>query len=83
MKYDYSKKPKEYIDELRDCLRRSKDYDKMAKRNTRCVTLEYAGDFHLDIVPCIEKPDGSKYVCNYQIDEFEGDRRYRLQGLVK
>ena len=71
MKYDQLKKPKEYIDELRKCLRRKKVYDEMAKRNTRCVTLEYAGDFHLDIVPCIEKPDGSKYVCNYQTDELE------------
>ena len=71
MDYDDSKKPKEYIGELRDCLRRSKVYDKMATRNTRCVTLEYAGDFHLDIVPCVEKPDGKKYVCNYQTDEFE------------
>ena len=71
MEYDYSKKPKEYIQELRDCLRRNKVYDKMAKRNTRCVTLEYSGDFHLDIVPCVEKPDGRKYVCNFQTDEFE------------
>lgn len=71
MKYDYSKKPKEYIDDLRNCLRRDKTYDKIAKRNTRCVTLEYAGDFHLDIVPCVEKPDGRKYVCNYQTDELE------------
>ena len=71
MDYDDSKKPKEYIGELRDCLRRSKVYDKMATRNTRCMTLEYAGDFHLDIVPCVEKPDGKKYVCNYQTDEFE------------
>ena len=71
MEYDYSKKPKEYIQELRDCMRRRKTYDKMAKRNTRCVTLEYAGDFHLDIVPCVEKPNGKRYVCNYQTDEFE------------
>lgn len=71
MEYDYSKKPKEYIQELRDCLRRRKTYDEMAKRNTRCVTLEDAGDFHLDIVPCVEKSDGKTYVCNYQTDEFE------------
>ena len=71
MEYDYSKKPKDYIDELRNCLRRSKVYDEKAKRKTRCVMLDYAGDFHLDIVPCIEKPDGRKYVCNHQTDEFE------------
>ena len=71
MEYDYSKKPKEYIDELRNCLRRSKVYDEKAKRKTRCVVLDYAGDFHLDIVPCVEKSDGKKYVCNYQTDEFE------------
>ena len=71
MKYEDSKTPKEYIDELRDCLRRSKVYDEKAKRKTRCVMLDYAGDFHLDIVPCVEKPSGRKYVCNYQTDEFE------------
>ena len=71
MDYDSSKNPKDYIDELRDCLRRSKVYDEKATRKTRCVMLDYAGDFHLDIVPCVEKPDGKKYVCNYQTDEFE------------
>ncbi len=71
MKYDDSKTPKEYIDELRDCLRRSKVYDEKAKRKTRCVMLDYAGDFHLDMVPCVEKPSGGKYICNYQTDEFE------------
>ena len=71
MTYDYSKTPKEYIDELRHCLRRDKVYDQKAKRKTRCVTLEYEGDFHLDIVPCVEKPNGRTYICNYSTDEFE------------
>ena len=71
MKYEKSKTPREYLKELRDCFRRHKVYDEKAKRKTRCVLLDYAGDFHLDVVPCVEKPDGTKWVCNNDTDEFE------------
>ena len=33
------------------------------RRKTRCVTIDYAGDFHLDVVPCIEH-NGENYICN-------------------
>ena len=40
----------------------------MCSRGTRCVTLDYAGEFHLDIVPCIRREnawgDVSFHVCN-------------------
>ena len=32
-------------------------YRKMMKRRSRCIRLEYANDFHLDIVPGIPDPD--------------------------
>ena len=71
MKYEKGKDPKEYIDELYRCIREDKVYKEKAHRKTRCVSLNYAGDFHLDIVPCITKEDGKQYICNYKTNEFE------------
>ena len=71
MKYDQDKKPKDYIEDLYNCFRGSNTYKDMAHRKTRCVNLNYAGDFHLDVVPCVTKPDGSKWVCNKETNKFE------------
>lgn len=71
MKYDGDQKPKDYIDDLYRCLADNKIYSEKARRNTRCVTLDYAGDFHLDIVPCIKGRDGEQYICNKETNEFE------------
>ncbi len=71
MKYEKSKAPKDYIEDLYYCFRGSKTYKDKAQRKTRCVNLNYAGDFHLDVVPCVTKPDGSKWVCNRETNEFE------------
>ncbi|MCY4082216.1 MAG: hypothetical protein OXF54_18380 [Caldilineaceae bacterium] len=71
MKHNPGKEPKDYIDELYNCFRGSGTYNDKVHRKTRCVNLDYAGDFHLDVVPCIARPDGSKWVCNYTSNEFE------------
>lgn len=71
MNYDPDKDPEDYISELYDCFRGSDKYKEKARRKTRCVTLDYAGDFHLDVVPCVTKPDGSKCVCNRETNKFE------------
>ncbi|GAW85034.1 conserved hypothetical protein [Bathymodiolus platifrons methanotrophic gill symbiont] len=47
--------PKDYIDTLYHCFMASNTYKDMVSRNTRCVTLDYAGDFHLDVIPCIRR----------------------------
>lgn len=47
--------PKDYIDSLYRGFKNSKTYENMVGRNTRCVTLDYSGDFHLDVVPCIRR----------------------------
>ena len=36
----------------------------------RCVTIDYAGDFSMDIVPCIEHNDDT-YICNRKDEEYE------------
>ena len=71
MKHDADKEPKDYINELYRCFRGNGTYSDKAHRKTRCVYLDYAGDFHLDVVPCVTKPDGSKWVCNRETNEFE------------
>jgi len=52
--------PKDYINNLASIFEKSDRYkDIIDKRGkTRCVTLNYVGDFHMDIVPCIEISDG-------------------------
>lgn len=56
--------------EFKDCVKdiynifhNNDNYKSIVKLNTRCVTIDYAGDFHLDIVPCIEYND-NHYICN-------------------
>ena len=62
--------PHDYIDAVYECFRRSGVYGEMAKRRTRCVTLEYAGDVHLDIVPCVSTVSGLQ-ICNYDTNGYE------------
>ena len=47
--------PKEYVNALYRTFSATNRYaDKIAHRS-RCVRIDYAGDFHLDVVPCIER----------------------------
>ncbi|NEP53668.1 MAG: nucleotidyltransferase, partial [Moorea sp. SIO3C2] len=48
-------------------------YKKKVSRGTRCVALDYAGDFHLDVVPCVLNGyDGMTFnVCNRKNNAFE------------
>ena len=71
MKYDKSKEPKDYINDLYDCLGENEVYSEKARRKTRCVFLDYAGDFHLDIVPCVPKDDDEQSICNKETNKFE------------
>lgn len=71
MKYDNNKEPKDYISDLYKCLMSSGTYESKTHRRTRCVQLDYAGDFHLDIVPCIAWTDSTQSICNRKTNEFE------------
>jgi len=62
--------PLDYIQELYDLFKNNGNYSHLVKKKTRCVTLDYSGDFHLDLVPCIEKDDKT-LICNYQENKFE------------
>lgn len=64
----------DYILKLRGLFLGSKTYKDIVGLKTRCLTLNYAGDFELDIVPCVVERPGRIYpyeVCNRTDDCFE------------
>ena len=62
--------PKDYVQKLYEAFRGSSTYRNMVSRKTRCVTITYANDFHMDVVPFIER-HGKKYVTNRHDNTFE------------
>ncbi len=56
----------DYVDELYQVFKNSGIYKEKASKNTRCVTLDYSGDFHLDVVPCVAS-DTDENVCKYEV----------------
>ena len=70
MEFDGSKSPRDYIDAVYRCLKDSNVYADKIRRKTRCVVVDYAGDFHLDIVPCVAYGT-NQYICNRLTDKFE------------
>ena len=35
------------------------------------MSLDYAGDFHLDLIPCLVGGNGNHYICNLKLNRFE------------
>ena len=70
MEYQPGKNPADYINDAYNCLRQHGTYRDMVRRKTRCVMVDYAGDFHLDIVPCVEI-NGQRYICNNKTNHVE------------
>ena len=70
VEYDSSKGPKDYIDDVYWCLKANGNYADKVQRNTRCVTVNYAGEFKIDVVPCITY-NGSHFICNRKTNEYE------------
>ena len=62
--------PKDYVNEVYRTLAGNKTYADKVRLKTRCVTVDYAGDFHLDVVPRVTN-DGRHYVCNRLENKFE------------
>ena len=61
---------KDYIDEIHKALKQNHNYADKLRLKTRCVTIDYAGDFHLDVVPRVTS-GGRHYVCNRIDNTFE------------
>lgn len=50
--------PKDYINNIYSLFRDKDVYHDLVSRKTRCLTLNYNGDFHLDIIPCLQREEG-------------------------
>ena len=62
--------PKDYVEELYKCFTTTGIYKSKAVQGKRCVTIDYAGDFHVDVVPYIER-DPYKYITNRTKNQLE------------
>ena len=62
--------PKDYVLAINQTLGNNQTYADKRRLKTRCVTVDYAGDFHLDVVPRVTIK-GRHYVCNRHENKFE------------
>ena len=60
----------DYVSYVYDQFKDNKNYQNIVKRKARCVTVDYAGDFHLDVVPCILHGD-QNFICNRNDQKYE------------
>lgn len=77
----------DYIQQMYEFFRSSSLYKSKVSRQTRCVKLDYTGEFHIDIVPCIRDKsfwDGEQeYVCNRMLNELEPCSSVEYSDWVK
>ena len=59
--------PRKYTIELQKALEESSRYGGKTTLGKRCVTIDYADDFHIDVVPFITRADGQTYI-THRID---------------
>lgn len=60
----------DYIDSVYQVLHDDGNYKDKVHRKSRCVTIDYAGDYHIDVVPCVEH-NGNHYICNRKDKKYE------------
>ena len=70
MNHHRSKKAQNYIDELQACLRQNNSIADQLSKKTRCVTVQYAENFAIDVAPCVER-NGQTSICNSKDNRFE------------
>ena len=61
---------KDYVNQVNRTLSGNKTYADKLRLKNRCVTVDYAGDFHLDVVPRVTI-NGKHYICNRTNNKFE------------
>jgi predicted RecB family nuclease len=47
--------PSDYVQKLYESFRSNGTYKSMVRRRSRCVTVDYANEFHLDAVPLVRR----------------------------
>lgn len=60
----------DYVENVYAALRRSSTYRDMVRRRTRCVVVDYANEFHVDVVPYLRRGD-SGYITNRKDNVYE------------
>ena len=70
VQYDQRKSPADYINDVYRCLKANGNYAGKLQKNTRCVTVNYAGEFKIDVVPCIVS-NGRYFICNRKTNGYE------------
>jgi hypothetical protein len=60
----------DYVENLYTVFRSSNTYRDKVNRRSRCVTVNYAGDFHMDVVPYLER-HGEHYITNRNENQYE------------
>lgn len=72
LKEEVDWEPRDYINNLFTEFKESSRYNNIVDRRgkTRCVTLNYSDDFHIDIVPCIER-SRQFYIINKNENRYE------------
>ncbi len=68
--FDPNKFETDYVKTVYDVFKNNDNYKDKIEIGTRCVTIDYAGDFDLDIVPCVEH-NGTNYICNRTEEKYE------------
>lgn len=59
-----------YTVELKKALDAVPRYSGKTELGKRCVTIQFANSFHIDVVPFIERSDGKTYITHRTRDEF-------------
>ena len=70
LQYDQRKSPADYINDVYRCIKANGNYADKLQKNTRCVTVNYAGEFKIDVVPCIVS-NGRYFICNRKTNGYE------------
>ena len=60
----------DYVQELYTVFRSSSIYRGMVSRHDRCIRIDYANEFHIDLVPYLERHD-AHYITNRNENQFE------------
>lgn len=60
----------DYVQELYTVFRGSSTYRNMVSRHDRCIRIDYANEFHIDLVPYMER-HSAHYITNRADNKFE------------
>ena len=69
--FDPNKYTTDYVKIVHDLFKKDSNYKDIVRLKTRCVTIDYASEFSIDIVPCIEHNNDDTYICNRTDKKYE------------